>query len=51
VTEGDTVVIPAGAEHEAFVDGGRSVEFVSSMLTGTVMIRPNGERVAPPWTE
>ncbi|MGZ4114892.1 MAG: cupin domain-containing protein [Actinomycetota bacterium] len=51
VTEGDTVVIPAGAQHEAFVDGGRRTEFVSSMLKGTVMIRPNGERVAPPWTE
>jgi quercetin dioxygenase-like cupin family protein len=51
VAEGDTVIVPAGAEHEAFVDGGRRAEFVSSMLTGTVMIRANGERVAPPWTE
>jgi len=51
VREGDTVVIPAGVEHEAFVDAGRRAELVSSMLTGTVMIRPNGERVAPPWSE
>jgi quercetin dioxygenase-like cupin family protein len=51
VREGDTVVIPAGVEHEAFVDAGRAVDLVSSMLTGTVMIRPNGERVAPPWSE
>jgi quercetin dioxygenase-like cupin family protein len=51
VREGDTVVIPAGVQHEAFVDAGRSAELVSSMLKGTVMIRPNGERVAPPWSE
>jgi quercetin dioxygenase-like cupin family protein len=51
VGEGDTVVIPAGLEHEAYVDAGRRAELVSSMLPGTVMIRPNGERVSPPWTE
>jgi quercetin dioxygenase-like cupin family protein len=48
VTEGDNVVIP-GVEHEAFVDGGRRAEVVSAMPPGTVMIRPNGERVPPPW--
>jgi len=51
VSEGDTVIVPAGTEHEAFVDRGRRAELVSSMLKGTVMIRLNGERVAPPWSE
>ena len=51
IDEGDTVVIPAGVEHAAFVDGGRRAELVSSMLRGTVMIRPSGERVTPPWAE
>jgi quercetin dioxygenase-like cupin family protein len=51
VAEGDTVIIPAGAEHEAYVDGGRRAEFVSSMPAGTVMIRQNGERVTPAWCE
>jgi quercetin dioxygenase-like cupin family protein len=51
VAEGDTVIVPAGAEHQAFVDGGRRAELVSSMLRGTVMIRPSGERVTPPWAE
>lgn len=51
VAEGDTVVIPAGTTHSALVDGDRRAELVSSMLRGTVMIRPDGERVAPPWSE
>ncbi len=51
VSEGDTVVIPAGTVHTAFVDGGRRGEFVSAMPRGTVMIREDGERVVPPWTE
>jgi quercetin dioxygenase-like cupin family protein len=51
VGEGDTVVVPAGIEHRVFVDGRRRAELVSSMPAGTVMIRPDGERARPPWTE
>jgi mannose-6-phosphate isomerase-like protein (cupin superfamily) len=51
VAEGDTVIVPAGTEHTAFVDIGRRGELVSAMPTGTVMIRQGGERVVPPWTE
>jgi quercetin dioxygenase-like cupin family protein len=50
VRAGDTVVIPAGVRHTSFTDGSSSATILSIMPTGTVMIRADGERVAPPWT-
>ena len=51
VRSGDTVVIPTGVRHTSFTDDATSATLLSIMPRGTVMIRDDGERVAPPWTE
>ena len=48
VEAGDTVMIPAGASHYSYV-GDELAEVLSMMPVGTVMIRPDGEVVPPPW--
>jgi quercetin dioxygenase-like cupin family protein len=48
VEAGDTVMIPAGASHYSYV-GEAPAEVLSMMPVGTVMIRPDGEVVPPPW--
>ena len=50
VGAGDTVVIPTGVRHTSFTDDRTSATLLSIMPSGTVMIREDGERVAPPWT-
>jgi len=50
VSAGDTVVIPAGVRHTSFTDEASTGTLLSIMPAGTVMIRPDGERVSPPWT-
>jgi quercetin dioxygenase-like cupin family protein len=48
VEAGDTVMIPAGVSHLSF-SGEEAAEVLSMMPVGTVMIRPDGEVVPPPW--
>ena len=50
VGAGDTVVIAAGVRHTSSTDDATTATLLSIMPTGTVMIRDDGERVAPPWT-
>jgi quercetin dioxygenase-like cupin family protein len=47
---GDTVMIPSGVSHFAYTGEGEEATFLAIMPVGTVMIRPDGERVAPPWS-
>ena len=51
VGPGDTVVIPPGMRHTSFTDDAGSATLLSIMPSGTAMIRDDGERVAPPWTQ
>jgi quercetin dioxygenase-like cupin family protein len=46
---GDTAVIPAGVVHSSFTQDGVEAVILTSMPVGTLLIRPDGERVAPPW--
>jgi quercetin dioxygenase-like cupin family protein len=46
---GDTAVIPAGVVHASFTLEGDEAVILTSMPVGTILIRANGERVAPPW--
>jgi quercetin dioxygenase-like cupin family protein len=46
---GDTAVIPAGVVHASFTLEGAEAVILTSMPVGTILIRANGERVAPPW--
>ena len=46
---GDTVVIPTGVTHSSRTRDGDQATILTSMPTGTVMIRPDGERVSPAW--
>lgn len=46
---GDTAIVPAGTLHRAHTEAERA-ELLSAMPVGTVMIREDGERTAPPWT-
>lgn len=48
VGTGDTVMIPAGIPHYSYT-GSETAEILSMMPVGTVMIRPDGEVVPPPW--
>ena len=46
--DGDTVMIPPGVSHFSYV-GDHAAVLLAVMPVGTVMIRPDGERVSPPW--
>jgi quercetin dioxygenase-like cupin family protein len=46
---GDTVVIPAGVTHGSSTPEGAEAVILTSMPVGTVLIRPDGERVSPAW--
>jgi quercetin dioxygenase-like cupin family protein len=46
---GDTVVIPTGVTHGSRTREGDEAVILTSMPVGTVLIRVDGERVAPPW--
>ena len=48
---GDTAVIPAGVVHASFTLEGDEAVILTSMPVGTLLIRADGERVAPPWSE
>jgi quercetin dioxygenase-like cupin family protein len=48
---GDTAVIPAGVDHATFTLEGDEAVILTSMPVGTLLIRADGERVAPPWSE
>jgi quercetin dioxygenase-like cupin family protein len=48
---GDTVVIPAGVTHGSSTREGDEAVILTSMPVGTVIFRPGGERVSPPWGE
>jgi len=48
---GDTVVIPAGVTHSSRTREGEEAVILTSMPIRTVMIRPDGERISPPWGE
>ncbi|MEP7033110.1 MAG: cupin domain-containing protein [Actinomycetota bacterium] len=48
---GDTVMIPPGVSHFSYADGSLAAAILAMMPVGTVMIRPGGERLAPPWGE
>ena len=50
VTEGDTVMIPPGVPHHS-VGGRGGAQVLAVLPTGTAMIRSDGQRVQPPWTE
>lgn len=45
---GDSVIIPAGVLHHSFA-GERPAELIVAMPSGTVFIRPDGDRGVPPW--
>jgi hypothetical protein len=44
-------VIPAGVVHASFTLEGDEAVILTSMPVGTLLIRADGERVAPPWSE
>lgn len=46
---GDTVMIPPGVAHFSCTGEGDEVVLLAMMPVGTIMIRPDGERVSPPW--
>jgi quercetin dioxygenase-like cupin family protein len=46
---GDTVMIPPGVSHFSYVGQDGDAVLLAVMPIGTIMIRPDGERVAPPW--
>ena len=46
---GDTVMIPPGVSHFSYVAEHATAALLAVMPSGTVMIRPDGERVSPPW--
>ena len=46
---GDTVMIPRGVSHFSYTRDGEGAELLAVMPSGTSMIRPDGERVSPPW--
>jgi len=46
---GDTVMIPPGVSHFSYADGSGPCAILAMMPVGTIMIRPDGERIAPPW--
>jgi mannose-6-phosphate isomerase-like protein (cupin superfamily) len=48
---GDTAVIRAGVVHASFTLEGDEAVILTSMPVGTLLIRADGERVAPPWSE
>jgi quercetin dioxygenase-like cupin family protein len=48
---GDTVMVPPGVSHFSYADGSLASAILAMMPVGTVMIPPDGERVAPPWGE
>ena len=48
---GDTAVIPSGVVHASFTLEGDEAVILTSMPVGTMLIRADGERVAPPWGE
>jgi quercetin dioxygenase-like cupin family protein len=48
---GDTVMVPPGVSHFSYADGPQASAILAMMPVGTVMIRPGGERLAPPWGE
>ncbi len=48
---GDTVMIPAGVTHSSRTREGDEAVILTSMPTGTAMIRDDGERRSPPWGE
>jgi quercetin dioxygenase-like cupin family protein len=50
VDEGDTVMIPPGVAHHA-VAGDDGAQVLAVLPTGAVMIRPDGQRLRPPWAE
>ena len=47
--EGDNAMIPAGVSHSPNASQGEDAVLLAVMPVGTVMIRPDGERVSPPW--
>jgi quercetin dioxygenase-like cupin family protein len=49
VAEGDTVMIPAGTLHRSFTRESERAVVLAMMPVGTIMIRPDGEQVRPPW--
>jgi quercetin dioxygenase-like cupin family protein len=46
---GDTVMIPSGVSHFSYTGEGDEASLLAVMPTGTIMIRPDGEQVSPPW--
>lgn len=50
LAEGDTVVIPPGVPHHS-TGGPEGAQVLAVMPTGTGLIRPDGQRVVPPWAE
>jgi quercetin dioxygenase-like cupin family protein len=49
VVRGDTVMIPPGVSHFAYAGEEDEGVLLAMMPVGTIMIRPDGERVSPPW--
>jgi quercetin dioxygenase-like cupin family protein len=46
---GDTVMVPPGVSHFSYAGESLATAILAMMPVGTIMIRPGGERVAPPW--
>jgi quercetin dioxygenase-like cupin family protein len=46
---GDTVMVPPGVSHFSYAGPDGTAELLMMMPVGTIMIRPDGERAAPPW--
>jgi quercetin dioxygenase-like cupin family protein len=46
---GDTVMIPPGVSHFSYTGESDEASLLAVMPSGTIMIRPDGERVSPPW--
>ena len=48
---GDTVMVPPGVMHFSYTREDAAATLIAVMPVGTVVIRPDGERVSPPWGE
>jgi hypothetical protein len=48
---GNTAVIPAGVVQASFTLEGDEAVNLMSMPIGTLLIRPDGERVVPAWSQ
>ena len=46
---GDTVIVPTGVTHASYTREGEEAVILTAMPVGTLTIRPDGERVSPPW--